>query len=59
MKGRVFDNRAELDTGGVHPWTGSGHKSDFTQSLRIGSGRGSSPNFPKFVLKIYDQLMYE
>jgi len=28
---------AELDTGGVLPPTGSGHRSDFMQSLRIGS----------------------
>ena len=44
---------AELYTSGVHSRTGSGNRPDFTQSLRIGSGRvAGSPNFPKFVLKI-------
>jgi len=32
-----------LDTGGVHPRTRSGHRSDFKQSMRI------DPNFPEFV----------
>jgi len=59
-----IEERTELNTGGVHPrtWSGRVGPGRVTGQMyaifadRVGSRIG--PNFPKFVVKIWDQLMY-